>query len=70
MYLEKCSNFTDMIKLFEWCVTTVWSIYNTNLFNFASDLFSQYLGGKYFPENLSPQKFNTSIKAPGNETSQ
>ena len=31
------------------------------LFNFASDLFSRYSRGRYYRENKSPRKFNTSI---------
>ena len=38
------------------------------VFNFASYLFSRYSQCRYFRENLSPPKFNISIKA--NETSQ
>ena len=35
------------------------------LFNFASDLFSRYSRGRYYRENKSLRKFNTSIIANG-----
>ena len=39
--------------------------HTVNLFNFASNLFSQYTRGRYFCDKL-PWKFKTSIQA--NET--